>query len=130
MKQDDILVASWGYSMILTTWVKVVKESPKTLLVQEIEHRSLSQEELDATGLTLGFMQSYQLPVLEQVRLRNGQPSKTFRIYKREKENTYPSMDSEVVPENVYYIGKPDGFSSSLRFKIWDGGPMLEDHAD
>ncbi len=113
------MVASWGYSMILTTWVKVLKDTGKTLLVQEIATRALSQEEREAQGLSTEFMQSYIVPFNSYLPLKgdkNGtRPVEPFRLYKR--------------GEN--WKGAPKNFSyRHLQFKEWDGTPQLEDHAD
>lgn len=113
--KGKILVASWGYSMILTTWVKVVKEDAKTLLVAEIGNRSLTKEELADKNLSLSFMQCYMMPVEDVLKYHNGDIAPQFRLYKR--------GDS--------WKGKPSRMSGyGLNFKVWDGTPQLEDHAD
>lgn len=114
--ENKILVATWGYSMTLTTWVKVIKVSPKTILVKEVYSRSLSEEEMVAKGLkTAGFYQSYSVlhePVA--FRERNGEVQKAFRLYKR----------------GEYWVGSPDSYGSKFYFKEWDGTPQYEDHND
>lgn len=113
--KGSILVSSWGYSMVLTTWVRVVEAGAKTLLVEEINSRSANDEE--RVGLSkLGFMQNYTMPT-DQARMRNGETVKQFRLYKR------GSGDCE-------FSGKPTGMSSKLYFKVWNGKPQFEDHCD
>lgn len=109
--KDKIMVSKWGYSMILSTWVKVVQESPKTLLVQEMNGRSLSSEELDAQGLKPAWLQAYTV-VTETART----DSKPFRLYKNKSGDGYH--------------GKPGDMSTTLYFDIWDGKPEFEDHCD
>lgn len=113
----DVLVATWGYSMVLTSWVKVVKVSAKTLLVAELICRPLDAEEREANKLSdPGFLQYYVVPT-DELKTRNGEISAQFRLYS-DKEG------------GEGYHGYPDGMSSRLYFKKWDGRPKLEDHAD
>lgn len=113
--KDKILVASWGYSMILTTWVKVIRENPKTLLVAEINSRAATDEECAANGhkQNPGYLQYYSVAA-DTFRSKNGKESIPFRLYKR--------GDS--------YIGTPTDMSSKFYFKLWDGKPQFEDHCD
>jgi hypothetical protein len=106
------LVAKWGYSMILATWVKVIKESPKSLLVQEVKGRTLTEDELTAKGLKPAYLQCYSVPT-DVPDARNGE-IETFRIFKRDGS----------------YRGTPPHMSSTLSFTVWDGEPEFEDHCD
>ncbi len=59
MKKGTILSATWGYSMVLKTWVRVVDVGKKTLLVEEIEGRSATKYE--RKGLTTAYLQDYTI---------------------------------------------------------------------
>lgn len=112
----DILVASWGYSMTLTTWVKVIKVSPKTLLVAEIERKALSPDELEKQNLKPGFLQMYTMP-LKTLSTYNGEHAPQFRLFANRAGDGG-------------WHGFPDGIITRLYFKKWDGRPQFEDHAD
>lgn len=117
-----ILVATWGYSMILSTWVRVVKVSPKSLLVEEIDSKRVPTEELSKWKLSNpGYLCMY-VTASENTKIRNCEKTKTFRIYKRETDRTG-------IPETTW-VGTVPYMSSRMNFKIWDGLPVLEDHCD
>lgn len=115
IKEGTVLVSKWGYSMILSTWVKVIKVSPKTLLVQEISSRMLTPEELAEKNLKPAYLQGYSIPLPKEIRKGNFEDRKPFRIYKRDEN---------------YFVGTPSDMSSQLSFKVWDGEPEFEDHCD
>lgn len=111
------LVAKWGYSMILATWVKVVGVSPKSLVVEEVKGRVLTIEELAAHKLSApGFLQYYTIPTDIELKqnIGGGEKTKAFRIYKRD----------------TTYVGTPSGMHMKLYFELWDGQPEFEDHCD
>jgi hypothetical protein len=113
--ENKILVASWGYSMILTTWVQVIKVSPKTLLVREIVSRGLTEKELEEKKLKPAYLQMYSVakePV--EFRKRNGKDGEPFRLYKR----------------GNHWVGTTDHGSTQFRFEEWNGEPQFEDHCD
>jgi hypothetical protein len=107
------LVSKWGYSMILATYVRVIKETPKTLLVEEVDSRTLNTDELAEKHLTPGYLQCYSVPT-ENSTHRNGTLQSPFRIYKR----------------GNYHRGKAPGMSTYLNFEVWTGNPEFEDHCD
>lgn len=114
--KDKILVASWGYSMVLTTWVKVINETQKTLLVQEIESRGLTEEEYAEKKLKPSYMQCYTVAV-DKPRVDCFDRVKHIRLYKRETSSG-----------EIEYITAKDGYR--LYFKEWNGEPQFEDHCD
>lgn len=117
--KDKILVSKWGYSMILTTWVRVIKETPKTLVVQELESRTLTREELMERRLTPAWLQCYTLPT-DKIRQKNGEDMKPFRVFSRE-----PKFDPR--PE---WVGTPFDSNFVHTFREWDTEPEFEDHCD
>lgn len=118
--KGKILVAKWGYSMILSTWVRVIKESQKTLLVEEIEGRALTSEELAHHKLSPLFLQYYTVATDKLVG-HNGLITSPFRLYKR---------DGALSGLETVWIGHPKMMSTKLVFSIWDGQPEYEDHCD
>lgn len=118
--KGKILVAKWGYSMILSTWVRVIKESTKTLLVEEVKGRSLTTEELAQHKLSPGFLQSYTVAT-DKLTGHNGLLAVPFRLYKR---------DVKLSGVDTIWIGHPKTMSSKLIFTIWDGQPEYENHCD
>lgn len=115
--EKKILVATWGYSMVLSTWVKVLKVSPKTLLVVEIHSRNATPEEMKANKLSEpGYLQSYVMPT-DDARVRQSEEvAIPFRLYKNKSTEGYH--------------GKPSGMSTTLYFDEWNGKPVHEDHCD
>ena len=114
------LVAKWGYSMILATWVRIIKESPKTLLVEEVRGRALTSEELAQYNLHPMYLQSYSVATNEPTG-HNGYLDKPFRLYKR---------DGKLSGVDAVWRGRPKGMSISLTFISWEGKPEFEDHCD
>ena len=108
------LVSKWGYSMILATYVKVIRETPKTLVVQEVKSRHTTEEEDAKLGLSYGWLQCYTVPTDNPER-HNGEEQKTFPVYKR---------------DNGCYIGCTPGSNMKHYFYVWDGKPEFEDHCD
>lgn len=118
--KDKILVAKWGYSMILATWVKVIKESPKSLVVDEVKGRNVTDDELKLHNLSQpGFLQCYTVPTNESTGY-GGYHDQPFRVYKRESKSG----------DTVVWVGHPKGMSTKLYFREWDGKPEFEDHCD
>ena len=109
----DYLVAKWGYSMILAGWVKVIKVSPKSLVVEQVKGHTLTDVELTERKLSPGFLQCYSSPTSEPTG-HNGYLNKSFRIYQRDD----------------VYVGTPSGMCTKLYFQVWDGQPEFEDHCD
>lgn len=124
------LVSEWGYSMSLTTWVKVISETQKTLLVKEVKSRNTTTEEDAKYGLTYGWLQNYVLPT-DKVETRNGEEQKAFRVYKRSTRT-----DTIITPEGSkqqiidIYVGRTPGSSMKHYFELWDGKPIFENHCD
>lgn len=124
------LVAKWGYSMILATWVKVIKESPKTLLVEEVKGHALNSEELAQQKLSPGYLQCYSVPT-DVVETHNNLPQKQFRVYTRDlKVGTVVTAEGPKDKRIVAWVGHPPQMSSRLTFELWDGEPEFEDHCD
>lgn len=117
-KKGEILVASWGYSMILVTFVRVIKDSGKTISVEELVSRAATKEE--KAGRTHNDMQGYVMPT-DQVRVGGpiSQIPIKYRLYRR-KDSTGRTV----------YKGKEAAHSSAKFFRLWDGCPEFEDHAD
>jgi len=44
VKEGDILAGSWGYSMTLWSFVRVVRTTPKQVVLQELEKNELGGE--------------------------------------------------------------------------------------
>lgn len=127
------MVASWGYSMVLTTWVRVVKVSPKTLLVEEIEQRSLSNEEHKQAGLQTGYLSFYVVPLKPiTATKKNGEAKPQFRLFstaRGKKAQNDEDGSFQRWSESTWH-GYPDDFSTKLFFQVWDGKPQHEDHCD
>jgi len=120
--KDKILVAKWGYSMILSTWVRVIRESPKTLLVEEIKSRVAPVEEQKQHNLSApGYLQMYSMPT-DPVETQNGRQTEAFRLYRRESSKTGYA--------HTTWVGHPHDMSTKLCFIEWDGKPEFEDHCD
>jgi hypothetical protein len=126
IKKGDVMVAKWGYSMILSTWVKVVKVSPKTILVQEIVSRQLSQEECESKKLKPGYLQAYSVPT-DNISLHNNEPQIPFRLYHPTKSDQWIGDEKK---EIEIWHGHPENMSIRLAFVKWDGDPEFEDHCD
>lgn len=112
IKEGDIFVATWGYTMLLSTWCRVVKVG-KTLLVEEIVARGLSQQEIDEQNLTVGYLQLYSVPT-DTAAKHHDKPVQ-FRLYHR-------GESWKGAPAHMSY--------RHLFFKPWDGKPVFEDHCD
>lgn len=117
--------------MILTTWVKVIKESPKTLLVQEIVSRGLSSEECDKLGLKPAYLQMYSVPT-DKVAMHNSEPQKPFRLYRRGMTDKWVNNEKKQFEKKQVEVfkGTPPNTSTALYFQEWDGEPEFEDHCD
>lgn len=138
IKIGDILVCSWGYSMILTTWVKVIKVSPKSILVREIGTRGATDEERAAAKIgpkeNDGFLQLYVMPVPESERMDskfvNGEwtkVTKDYRLFDRGNEMRWDDLGDKQVPVRKFITVK-DRYTKT--FYLWDGKPEHEDHCD
>ncbi len=112
IKEGDILVATWGYTMLLATWCRVVKVG-KTLLVEEINGRALSAAEHEAQNLTTGYLQFYSVPT--EIAAKHHDKPVQFRLYHR-------GESWKGAPAHMGY--------RDLFFKPWDGKPVFEDHCD
>lgn len=124
------LVSEWGYSMSLTAWVKVISETPKTLLVKEVKSRNTTTEEDAKYGLTCGWLQNYVLPT-DEVETRNGEEQKAFRVYKRStKTGTIITPEGSKQQIIDIYVGRTPGSSMKHYFELWDGKPTFENHCD
>jgi hypothetical protein len=119
MKEGNILVATWGYSMILATFVRVIKVSPKSILVEELLSSSATDGDRAAAGIKPssqdGFLQTYVVPSTT-ARQRNGEKN-IIRLYSR-------GMTESVEK----FITMKDGYQKE--FTLWDGKPVFEDHCD
>lgn len=116
IKAGDVMVCSWGYSMTLVTFVRVEKVSKKTILVRELQHRGISEEERVKHGLPeLSYLQLYSLPK-EELALHNGGPQKPIRLY--------PCKG--ILPDT--WFTAVNGYKKF--FKLWDGRPEYENHCD
>jgi hypothetical protein len=104
--EGKILVATWGYTMTLQKFVKVFKQTPKTLKVVELVKKSIPMKN------PAGF-QNLVEPI-EEVHYEDSN-AKTYILYKC------------TLRKNCWFSNK-DGFR--LNFTEWNGKPMLEDHND
>lgn len=113
--ESKILFSIWGQGNTYVTFVRVIKESPKTLLVEELINKDLSKEELKEKNLSIDFsktLQNYCVPS-DQVKIDAGRPIK-FRLYKED--------DSD------YFFTNKKGFCQM--YQLWDSKPVLEDLSD
>jgi hypothetical protein len=94
--EGKILVDSWGYSMTIVDYYKVVKDTGKTLQVQEIGTKILDGGGMCGTC------------VLDENIVRD---EKLYRVYKRIDSNG-----------NGYLVSSLDK-SSRHYLDIWDGQP-------
>ena len=98
----SILVCSWGYSMTLVDFYKVIKETAKTVLVQAIGSKEISD--------TMGYLSGHAIPdenkILEE----------QLRVYKKYHDNGC-SLKS-----------RKRGFAKY--FSKWDGEPQYFNHCD
>jgi hypothetical protein len=130
IEKGDILVATWGATMTLTTWVRVVKVSPKTLLVEEIQDRALNEGERKEKKLSEGYLTCYKVPSLPiKTTLNNGEPKAQFRLYQRGKMLNSDNEADREYARNTWH-GYPDNFGIRLFFHPWDGTPQYENHCD
>ena len=114
IKIGDIMVCVWGYSMILTDWVEVVKETPKTLVVEELQSKSVSGV-IDGLNYTPDYGRPWVMPTGDRKHImgNHGAPKK-IRLYKREGSG--------------YWFSKKGGYIKL--YNVWDGRPIQEDHND
>jgi len=124
------LVSKWGYSMILSTWVKVIRETPKTLIVQEVKSHSLTSEELEEKKLSPGWLQCYTVPTDVPVS-HNGKEQPQFSVFKRTKK--VGTIVTAAGPKENFvdmYVGRTPDSHYKHYFELWDGEPEFEDHCD
>lgn len=125
MQENKILVCVWGATMRLATFVHVIKETPKSVLVEELNSRFLTDQELKERGLSVGYLQYYSMPT-SIIRTErgfddlSGKPIETpvqFRIFRKD--------DADGTER---YVSMLRGFRKA--FYVWKGTPIHEDHAD
>ena len=100
---NSIIVCLWGYSMRMVSFFKVLSETDKSALVQEIG----SVETGDS-----GFLTGTAVP---DENIETGNP---FRIFKKRDEKR----------DGWYLISRKGGYLRS--FHKWDGLPEAFDHCD
>lgn len=103
-QQQDILVCHWGATMSLYKFVQILKRTPKTLLVRELETETLGNA---------GYGQPIVSPKwpLKPHLSREGEEEQ-IRLYK----------------DGERWFTRKHGFYQS--YQLWDGQPRTEDHND
>lgn len=101
--KGQILICSWGYSMILHDFVEVLKETPKTLLVRMLEKQTVGGD-------------GYGRP-----EVKPAEPLRPYVYYGKETIiRLYKDGDNWFTKKNGYYQS----------YKLWDGKAKTEDHND
>jgi len=102
IKVGDILVSSWGYSMILNSWYQVVKRTAKTVTVREICSKTVNGN---------GF-QGESMPIPDQFHV--GANADVFHSKKLHHNGDRPFI--KMTDYEYAYL--------------WDGTPEPFDHLD
>ena len=113
--EKKILFCTWGSGNTYVTFVRVAKESLKTLLVEELENKELSKDELLKRNLSLDFSKSTQgyLIPSDQIKMEAGEPKK-FRLYKGKDSDSF--------------FTNRNGFCQL--YQLWNNEPVLQDLGD
>lgn len=112
----DILVNVWGYSMTIVDYYRVVKISPKSVVIEPCASKTVEGSE--------GYLSGQAVPAAE-VSITNVNDMidgkvKQYRVYRRENIDGRPD----------YYVGSLDGYSTVHYFTLWDGRPRSFNHCD
>lgn len=97
----DILYASWGYSMTLPAWARVIKRTPKMATIVELASEFVTGDWAGGTSM----------PILDE-RKRHTE-AKTFKVKER---------DGGEFLDGAKSYGK--------YWHHWDGEPKYHNHAD
>lgn len=103
VKEGDILYTTWGATMILVQFYKVMKTTPKTVVVKELKAK---------VAENTGFLRGTEVPTDEFTDDRKNRLDSDLRLYYR--------GDS--------IISKKAGFTRF--YQKWDGKPVYFDHCD
>lgn len=122
LKVGDIMVSTWGATMILADFVEVVKILPKTLLVESLESKSVSGM-IDGIDYKPEYGRPWVVPdgnKRRHIQRAHGEPEK-IRLYCKRMTN----QDETV---NEVWFSKVRRFAKI--YEKWDGRPIQEDHND
>jgi hypothetical protein len=104
MYKDKIIFCTWGYSMTIVDYYRVLKETEKSLLVEQIKSKTTRAAE---------YLAGYSIP---EPKIIPDTREKPFRIYKRENG------------KEVYFVSSLGGYRKY--FYVWDGKEKYFNHCD
>ena len=107
----DILVAKWGYSMILNTFYQVVSRTPKTATILEIGSTM-------AEGWSNGRGNVLPCPAQHERWSRGHKDAGKLKLFTRKVHDAGSGFGEYV------------GVDESRWARKWDGKPCYEDHWD
>ncbi len=106
-----ILRCQWGYGMILNTYVRVIKQTAKRIVAEELKNEYVSAD---------GFLTGLEQPTDKAIVPQAHEPKNANHynlIYIGEESNGDHTFKS-----------KKGGFNQY--FRVWDGQPNRYDHCD
>jgi hypothetical protein len=110
----SILLDVWGYSMTIVDFYRVVKVSPKSVIVEPCASKTVEGSEGYLSGQSVP---TPEVPITNVNDLKDGKV-KQYRLFRR--ETSY----------GVSYVGSLDGYGTMHYLKVWDGRPRSFNHCD